>query len=114
MRRSRAEDGQASVELVALLPLLAGVAVAVMQLLAAGAAAELAEHAAGAGAVAMLEGGDPVAAARRAVPEWTRGAMAVRVRGQTIRVRVRPLSPLPGVADLLAHTARARAGGGAR
>jgi len=113
VRRPRGDRGQASVELVALLPLLAGIALAAMQLLAAGAAAELAEHAAGAGAVAMLEGGDPVAAARGAVPEWSRGAMAVRVRGRTVRVRVRPLSPLPGVADLLAHTARARAGGGA-
>jgi len=99
--------------MVAMLPLLAGIALAAMQLLAAGAAAELSEHAAGAGAVAMLEGGDPAAAARDAVPGWTRDSMSVSVSGRTVRVRVRPLSPLPGVADLLAHTARARAGGGA-
>lgn len=111
MRRLRRDRGQASVELVALLPLLAGIALAVMQLLAAGAAAELAEHAAGAGAVAMLEGGDPTAAARDAVPGWARGAMAVRVRSRTIRVRVRPLSPLRGVGEALAHTAEAHAGG---
>ncbi len=110
MSRLRSAGGQASVELVALLPLLAGVAVVVLQLLAAGASAELAEHAAEAGAVALLEGGDPADAARDAVPAWSRGAMAVRVSGRTVRVRVRPLSPVRGVGELLAHTAEAHAG----
>ncbi|MFN8173988.1 MAG: hypothetical protein U0T02_02870 [Solirubrobacteraceae bacterium] len=109
MIRLRSQRGQASVELVALLPLLAGVALAVLQLLAAGAAAELAEHAAGAGAIAMLEGGDPRDAARRAAPAWSRGAMSVTVRGRMVRVRVRPPAPLRGLGDLLAHTAEARA-----
>ncbi len=52
----RGERGQATVELVAMLPLMAGIAVLVLQLLAAGAARELAGHAAEAGAVAMLQG----------------------------------------------------------
>ena len=59
--------GQASVELVALLPLAALVALAIGQLLAAGAARELAGNAAEAGAAALLQGGDPAAAARAAL-----------------------------------------------
>lgn len=50
-------DGQASVELVALLPLVVAVALALLQALAAGRASELAGHAAHAGAVAIAQGG---------------------------------------------------------
>ncbi len=75
MRRARAVDGQASVELVALLPLLVTVAVAAGHVLAAGAAHELAGHAAEAGAIAVLRGGgeaDARDAARAALPSWSR------------------------------------------
>jgi pilus assembly protein CpaE len=63
----RREGGQASVELVALLPLAALVALAIGQLLAAGSARELAGNAAEAGAAALLQGTDPTAAARAAL-----------------------------------------------
>lgn len=108
------EDGQASVELVALAPLLVAVVLAAAQLLAAGAARELAGHAAGAGAVALLQGTDPAAAARDAVPGWSRGRVDVRIDGRRVRVRLRPRSFLPALAGLLESTAEAHAGALAR
>jgi Flp pilus assembly protein TadG len=109
-RRTRDDEGQAAVELVALAPLLLVVVLAAAQLLAAGAAAELADHAAEAGAVALLQSEDPQAAAREAVPRWSRTRMAVRVQGRTVRVRMRPPSPIPGLGELLEVTRRADAG----
>ncbi len=107
---TRGERGQATVELVAMLPLLASVAFAVLQVLAAGAAHELAGHAAEAGAVAIAEGQEPRAAVRNALPGWSRSGLDLEVDGSRVRVRLRPPSPLPGLGDLLASTARADAG----
>ena len=104
------ETGQASVELVALAPLLAAAVLAVSQLLAAGAAQELADHAAEAGAVALLQQTDPAAAAREAVPGWSRERVDVRVQDRRVRVRVRPRSFLPALAELLEATGTADAG----
>jgi hypothetical protein len=108
------ESGQASVELVALAPLFVLVALAAAQLLAAGAAAELADHAAGAAAFALLQGGDPAAAARDAVPGWASGHMSVRVDGRRVTVRLRPRSPIARVARVLEATGAADAGPGAQ
>jgi len=94
---AREERGQAAVELVVLAPLLVVVALAVAQLLAAGAASALAGHAAEAGAVALLQGGDPVAAARSALPGWSRRRVVVQVHGR----RVRPPSPVAALGRLL-------------
>jgi hypothetical protein len=104
------EAGQASVELVALAPLVVAVVLAAAQLLAAGAAAALADHAAEAGAVALLQGGDPAVAARSAVPGWSRSRMAVRVRGRRVRVRMRPPAPVSSLGALLEATREADAG----
>ena len=104
------ESGQASVELVALAPLLVLVALAAAQLLAAGAASELADHAAGAAAFALLQGGDPAVAARDAVPGWSRRDMSVRVDGRRVTVRLRPPSLVPGLARTLEATGVADAG----
>lgn len=104
------EHGQAAIELVVLAPLLLAVVLAAAQLLAAGAAAELADHAAEAGAVALLQGEDPRAAARDAVPRWSRKRMVVRVQGRSVRVRMRPPSAIPGLGELLEVTRRADAG----
>lgn len=108
--RPGCEHGQATVELVALLPLAVAVVLAAAHLLAAGAAAELAGHAAGAAAIALLQGSDPEAAARDAVPGWSRSGMSVRIDGRHVRVRLRPPSPIPGLADTLAVTREADAG----
>jgi Flp pilus assembly protein TadG len=108
------EAGQASVEVVALLPIVAAVALAVMALLAAGQAREVAGHAATAAAMAILQGGDPEGAARAAAPSWPRSRMDVRVSGRRVRVRVRPRAPfgLPG--GLLEASVTADAGPGSR
>ena len=102
--------GQASVELVALAPMLMAAVLAVAQLLAAGAARELADHAAEAGAVALLQRTDPAVAARDAVPGWSRGRVDVRVENRRVRVRVRPRSFLPALGELLEATGEAHAG----
>jgi hypothetical protein len=109
-RRDSWVGGQASVELVGILPLAVLIALAIGQLLAAGAARELAGHAAEAGAVALLQAADPLATARSAVPGWSRGRVAVRVRGRRVEVRLRPRTLLPGLASLLEASATADAG----
>jgi hypothetical protein len=106
----RRANGQASVELVAMLPLAAAVALAAGQTLAAGAAAELAGHAAEAGAVAIAEGIDPAQAARASVPGWSRDRLQVRVDGRRVVVRLRPPALLPPLARALTASAVADAG----
>ncbi len=95
-----AEDrGQASVELIALVPVLAAVTLAVSTLLAGQAAREAADQAAVAAAVAQLQGQDPTAAAKAASPGWSRPH--VHVRSGQVAVRVRPRVPalLAGLID---------------
>ncbi len=104
------EAGQASVELVAVAPMLLAVVLAVAQLLAAGVAHELADHAAEAGAIALLQRSDPAAAARDAVPGWSRGRVDVHVQDRHVRVRLRPRTFLPKLAELLEATGDAHAG----
>lgn len=109
--RALARDcGQASIELVGFAPLLLALVLALAQLLAAGAAQELADHAAEAGAIALLQRADPAAAARDAVPGWSRGRVDVRVHERRVRVRLRPRSFLPKLAELLEATGEAHAG----
>ncbi len=110
MSRDRRQSGQASVELVAVLPLVVVVALAAAQLLAAGAAGELAAHASQAGAVAMLQGRDPSRAARLAVPDWSKSRLSVDVEGRRVSVRLRPVAIVPGLAGLLAAESSADAG----
>jgi hypothetical protein len=108
--RSPAESGQATVELVALAPLLIVIVLAAAQLLAAGAALALADHAAEAAGIALLQGGDPVAAARAAVPGWSRERIDVEVRGRHVRVRLRPPAPVAALGRLLEAHREADAG----
>jgi hypothetical protein len=105
-----ASDGQTSIELLAVLPLAVGVVMVVFQLLAAGASRELAGNAAGAGAAALLQGLDPRAAARDALPGWSRSRVEIHVRDRRVRVRLRPVSVIPGAAGALTATAEADAG----
>jgi hypothetical protein len=86
----RAERGQASVELLGVLPLLIAVALAAAQLLAVGYSSVLAGNAAEAGALALAGGGDPRAGARDALPGWSRAHARVRVSGGEVRVELRP------------------------
>ena len=108
--RPAGSAGQSTVELVAILPLLVAVALGVGQLLAAGAAHELAGSAAESGAAAILQGLDPEKAATEALPGWSRSRVDIEVAGRRVRVHIRPVPLIPGLADLLASTATADAG----
>jgi hypothetical protein len=89
--RHSAERGQASVELVALLPLVAVLAAVLWQSIVAGQAVWLAGSAARAAARAGAVGTDPGAAARRVLPErLERGLVVTRVDGaRGVRVAIR-------------------------
>jgi hypothetical protein len=102
--------GQATVEVVALLPLLALAGLAIMQLLAAGAAREYAGHAAEAAAMAVGDGHDPAAAARDAIPSWSSHRMTVQAHGRHVEIDLRPPSIIHAIGDLLAAHAEADAG----
>jgi hypothetical protein len=101
MPRLRAQEGQASVELVALLPLLALVAAVLWQAVVAGQAVWLAGTAARAAARAEAVGADAPAAARRVLTAAPRavgagdrgadGAVTVRVRIPAVVGRDRSL-----------------------
>lgn len=104
------ERGQASVELVAMLPVAAVVLLAALQVLAAGAAHVMAGHAAGAGAIALLEHADARLAAQDALPDWSRRRMTITLEGSVVSVRLRPPTLVPGLAGLLTSTERADAG----
>jgi hypothetical protein len=106
----RREDGQATVELVALLPLLLVTALAGAALVAAHAAGEQAGQAAEAGAMALLRGGDPRSAAREALPAGALDRAAVEVRGRRVTVRIRPDLPLAALERPLIGQATADAG----
>ena len=109
-RGRRGSCGQASIEIVGILPLAVLVALAIGQLLAAGAARELAGNAAEAGAAAILQGTDPKAAARDALPGWSDDRVDVSVADRRVRVRLQPVPVIPGVADRLTATVVADAG----
>jgi hypothetical protein len=106
----RGDEGQASLELLGLLPLCLIVALACAQLLAAGAARVAAGSAAEAGAMALLQGGDPPRAARAAAPGWSKARLHVAVDGRRVSARIVPIRLLPGVAKLLTAHASADAG----
>jgi hypothetical protein len=113
MTRVRDDAGQASVETVALAPVVGLVVTALVVGLAAhrsGEAAGLAAHAAG---LAAMQGRDPEDAARAAVPDVDRQRLRVRVDGDRISVRVRASGPRALVAPFDAErTVVARPAGG--
>ena len=104
---ARADDGQATIEVVAVLPLVLLLGVALMALLAARSASEGAAAAAQAGAMALIQGEDPEAAARAAIPG--RDA-TIELAGRRVRVVVHPRLDLPFVPGLLTGRATADAG----
>lgn len=106
----RDERGQATVELVGLLPLGVGVAMLLFCALAAGRAEELAGHAAQAGAVALLQEQDAARAVRSALPAEGREDVDVQVKSRRVTVTVRPDLPLPALAERFAATDTADAG----
>lgn len=92
---------QAQVELIVVLPLLAGLAVLTLQLLALGYAQSLADGAAEAGAVAIAAGRPPVAATRAALPGWAGSRVDVETDGGRVEVELRPPALVPGLSGRL-------------
>src|SRR5881392_4002273 len=89
MSVSRSESGQASVELVGLLPLVAVIGFALWQAVVAGQAAWLAGSAARAAARASAVGGNPRDAAGALLPASLRHGLRVELpSGGTVRVRI--------------------------
>jgi hypothetical protein len=111
-RRARAKAaaarGQATVEVIALVPVILAVGMGILQLLAVGYASVLAGNAAEAGALALAAGADARAGARQALPGWSRARARVEVDGGRVEVHLRPPSPLKALADGLAVSATAR------
>ncbi len=103
------DRGQASIETVALVPVVVTAVAAVVQVLAAGSARERAAAAAEAGAVAMLQSADPQEAVERALGDAADRA-EFTIEGHRVRVTVRPRAFAPPLADLLAATSEADAG----
>ncbi|HWH93596.1 MAG TPA: hypothetical protein VNT03_07025 [Baekduia sp.] len=90
---ARGEDGQASVELVALLPVLVGIVLLAWQAVVAGEAWWLASAAAREAARAAALGGDPRAAAAEVLPAPLRRDLRVRPDGDAAGVSVRVAVP---------------------
>jgi hypothetical protein len=92
---------QASVELLAGLPLLAVAGLIALQMLVTGYSLSLADGAAEAGALAAAAGDDPERAAREALPAWARARATVDAGAGTVSVELRPPAPLPALAERL-------------
>jgi uncharacterized protein (UPF0333 family) len=110
MRGARGERGQATVEFVALLPLLITAGLAGAAVLAGQAAGEHAGQAAQAGAMALQAGTDARTAARSTLPAAARSRSTIAVHGRRITVGVRPGIPIAPLADLLTVDVSADAG----
>jgi hypothetical protein len=96
LERTRGRSGQASVELVAVLPALAVCLVIAAQTVLVGWALWSAGNAARAGARAEKVGSDPETAARHALPGSLRDGAAIR-SDDGVRVKVRVPAIVPGV-----------------
>jgi hypothetical protein len=101
------ERGQASVELVSLVPLVLAVGLVAGQLLAVGYSSVLAGNAAEAGALALAGGADPRAAVKEALPGSSRAR--VSVRGGEVEVALRPPTLLRALTGQLEVSAKAAA-----
>jgi ATP-dependent helicase YprA (DUF1998 family) len=108
--RARSERGQATVEFVALLPLLLTAGLAGAAVLAGQAAVEHAGQAAQAGAMALQAGTDARVAARSSLPAAARSRATIVLRDRRISVQVRPGIPIAPLADLLTARVTADAG----
>jgi hypothetical protein len=95
------QRGQALVEFLGAVPAVMVLGLVLFQLLAVGYAHVAAGGAAEAGALALAAGADAEAGAREALPGWTRARARVRVSGGTVRVALRPPSPLRAVSRKL-------------
>jgi hypothetical protein len=106
-RRDRGASGQATIEAIALAPVVVAIGLGVLQLLAVGYASVLAGTAAEAGALALAAGADAQDGAKQALPGWSRARARVEVDGGLVEVHLRPPSPLEALAERLEVSATA-------
>jgi hypothetical protein len=104
---TRGSRGQATIEAIALVPVIVAVGLGILQLLAVGYSSVLAGNAAEAGALALAAGTDAREGARRALPGWSRARARVDVDGGRVAVHLRPPSPLRALAEGLEVSATA-------
>ena len=95
------EAGQAALELLAGIPVLALASLVAFHLLAAGYSLTLADGAVEAGASALAAGRPAEPAVRSALPGWARGRSGVDVSGGRVRVTLRPPALLSSFSDRL-------------
>jgi hypothetical protein len=88
------DRGQASLELVAGLPLLVLAGLVCLQLLATGYTATLADGAVEAGAIALASDRSVRPAVHDAMPGWAAERVEVEREGGRVSVRLQPPSPL--------------------
>jgi len=98
------ERGQATVEMLAAIPLLLLAGAIALQLLLVGYALSLADGAAEAGALALAAGRPARSTAEGSLPSWAKDRAEVAVRGGEVTVRLAPPSLLAAVGDRLAVT----------
>jgi hypothetical protein len=111
-KTGRSQRGQASVELVAVLPFLLLAAAVAWQLALTGHAAWMAANSARVAARAHAVGGDGRRAARSALPRYLRrGLRVTKLRGGGMRVRVRVPLLLPSWESPVRVAASASLGG---
>jgi hypothetical protein len=99
------DRGQATIETVVLLPVLAVCALGAWQVLVVAWALLAAGDAAHAGARALLSSEPARPAARRALPGSMRSGLTVDVAGGQVRVTVRVPSVIPGFSPRITATA---------
>jgi hypothetical protein len=106
------ERGQASVELLGMVPALIALALGILQLFAVGYAGILAGNAAEAGALALAAGADAESGVREALPGWSRARARISVDDGLVTVRLQPPSAMGALAERLEVTAEAAVDGG--
>ena len=99
--------GQATLDVLGLLPVVVVLGLAAFQLLAVGYTSVLAGTAAEAGALALAGGADAHAAVREALPAWSRARARVNVDDGRVAVRLRPPSLLAALEERLEVSAHA-------
>lgn len=103
------ERGQATVELLAAVPLLLIAGAISLQLLLVGYTLTLTDGAAETAALALAAGRPAKSAAHDSLPSWAAGKAEIAVRGGEVTVRLAPPSLLAAVADRLAVTSNSYA-----
>jgi hypothetical protein len=103
------ESGQATIEVLAAVPLLILAGAVALQLLLCGYALTLADGAAEAGALALAAGRPAKRAAENSLPAWAAERSEVAIRGGEVTVRLLPPSLLGAAAKHLAVRSRSYA-----